>query len=181
MEGQALIMMIDPECGIQAASVLADNSFFFFFPSLFLCPWLGSWLLAIRIVSRNLIVLMRSGWGRGAAKTHGNHHTGIRDGFKVNQTEKTSLLLNMSLLWFEAILWGFKAHHRRMFTALSSSLPTLCHSDFFFLSFLPWVRVLVLAQVDLGQECWFSCFCFFWGVHIFSIFSAHILVHGAMH
>lgn len=84
-------MMIDPVCGFQAAKFFADNSSSL---SVFMITWLahGDSNSAQKFDCVNAI-----GVRSGTAKTHGNHHTGISDGFKVNQTEKTLSPLNMSL------------------------------------------------------------------------------------
>lgn len=50
-----------PSMWVSSSQVLIDNSS----PLSLSVSWLGSWLVATRIVPRNLIVLTRLGWGRG--------------------------------------------------------------------------------------------------------------------
>lgn len=89
-----------PSMWVSSSQVFTDNASSL---SVFMIRWLahGDSNNAQKFDCVNAI-----GVRSGTAKTHGNHHTGISDGFKVNQTEKTLSPLNMSLQWSEAILCG---------------------------------------------------------------------------
>lgn len=78
----------------------------------------------------------------GTAKTRGNHHTGISDGFKVNQSEKTLSPLTCPCSDLKPF-YVVKTHHRRLFTAPLSSI-----------TILPFIHLCVCKCVRARVSLW---------------------------
>lgn len=101
-----------PSMWLLSSQVLIDNSSSF---SLFMIRGLarGNSNSAQKFDCVNTI-----GVRLGTAKTHSNHHIGISDGFKENQTEKVLLSLTCPCSDLKLYYGILRHHHRRLFTAL---------------------------------------------------------------